>query len=112
MKKLDRNRYYAQVVGMAEDGAAFYQDGLYFDGAGNCLDSGREAEPPATDEEAASGAAENKGESAADKLKDMTVAELRKIAKQVADATDEQPERWSGKGLKKVLVSFILKHTE
>ena len=110
-KQLDRNRYFAQVYG--DDRRKFYQDGIYFDGGGNAINSGREATPPEPEEE--SGVTEEapaQDTEAVDKLNAMNVAQLKKVAKQVAEATGTEPERWTGAGIADVLREYILSHTE
>ena len=45
-------------------------------------------------------------------FQEMSVPELKKLAKKVSEQVGEEPERWKGAGITEILVTFLAEHTE
>ena len=109
-QQLDRNRYFAQVYG--DENKKFYQDGIYFDGGGEAISSGKTAKKQETEASPVTEETKTQDDEAVTKLNDMTYAQLKVVAEKVSEATGTEPERWSGKGVADLLRKYILDNTD
>jgi len=122
VKRLDRNRRYSQVYGDEAENPTrprkFYQDGMYFDGAGVAIEGSqvpKHTPPPSAadepDDEAPVGVDTPDNSEAIKMLKGLSVPKLKALAEQVHEATGKKlPE--GGAGVKNRLIGYIIANSE
>jgi hypothetical protein len=110
---LDRNRKHGIVYG--DPVQKFYQDGVFFNGLGEAVDTAVKApRPPAS--EPPIPVVESKPDSGRAamhaKLKDMHIAKLKKLAVKVQDATGVPAPELKGAGVKARVIAYLLDNTD
>ena len=117
VRKLDRDRKYGTVYGDEENHPKrpkkFYQDGMYFDGAGVAIEGSEIEQPKPTPVSDPPQVIDTPSSSDIIlRLNAMSVPKLKKTAKAVNEATGEELPQMSGTGVKARLVAYIAEHAE
>lgn len=108
--KLDRNRKYGVVYGHAEK--CFMQDGNYFDGQGTLIGKQTKPSQPVPAQEPPAVAENPDGASErVNKLNNMHIAKLKKMALKLAEQLGVDAPPTTGKGVKAKLVKWIADNT-
>ena len=110
--KLDRDRYYAVVYG--DPIKKTYQDGVFFNGEGNAIDGSQVKKPAPVAVNEPVQVVEQKDEGNAAKIKELkalSAAKLKKLAKQVNEATGAELPKMNGTGVMARLVKYIADNT-
>jgi hypothetical protein len=117
-RKLDRDRYYAMVYGDETENPKrprkFFQDGIYFDGAGVAIEGSAPPKhtpaPSATPVEAVE--TDSPNVETLKELNGLHISKLKKLAVAVNEATGAELPEMSGTGLKARLVRYITDNSE
>lgn len=117
VRKLDRNRKYGITYGdeaaNPERPRKFYQDGMYFDGAGIAIEGSeiKVATLPPTNDPAEVVEIDDTVSDNIKVLKDLPIPKLKQMAEALSEATGlDLPEY--GKGVKARLVKYIAENAE